>query len=254
VTDPLVDADLEACAREPIHIPGSIQPHGVLLALDRELRVVRASANTEEMLGLTVEALLGTPLGEVLAEVPLADLAEPDLTLVNPMTLRLRSGEVVEGVASRSGGLTLLELEPVLPGDGGMDTSYLRIRGLLHRLQRAATLEELVDVTADEVRRLTGFDRVMVYRFDADWNGEVVAEARRDDLVPFLGLWYPAGDIPAQARDLYAATWLRLIASVDYIPVPILPSTSGPPCCAASPPSTWSTCGTWACRRRCRSR
>ena len=226
-TGPMTELDLEVCAAEPIQVPGAIQPHGVLLALDDELRVVRASANAADLLDRSVEELLGLPLGEVLAEVPVADLAEPDLTLVNPMSLRLRSGAAVEGVASRSGGLVLLELEPVDAADEGFDTSYLRIRALLQRLQRSATLEELVDVTAQEVRSLTGFDRVMVYRFDPEWNGEVVAEARREDLVPFLGLWYPAGDIPAQARALYAATWLRLIAAVDYEPAPILPTATG---------------------------
>jgi hypothetical protein len=221
------DIDWDLCAREPIQVPGSIQPHGVLLALDDELRISRASANAAGLLGRSVEELLGTPLGEVLETVPVADLAEPDLTLVNPMSLRLRSGAPVEGVASRSGGLVLLELEPVGRGDEGFDTSYLRIRALLQRLQRSATLEELVAVTAEEVRALTGFDRVMVYRFDPEWNGEVVAEACADDVVPFLGLWYPAHDIPAQARALYAATWLRLIAAVDYEPSPILPSATG---------------------------
>ncbi len=226
VTELVSDLDLEVCAREPIRVPGAIQPHGVLLALDDELRIVRASSNSQVLLDRSVDELLGLPVGEVLANVPFADLAQPDLTLVNPMSLRLRSGVAVDGVASRSGGLLLLELEPGTDDDG-VDTSYLQIRALLQRLQHSGTLEELVEVTATEVRRLTGFDRVMVYRFDAEWNGEVVGEARRDDLVPFLGLWYPSSDIPAQARALYAASWLRLIASVDYEPAPILPAATG---------------------------
>jgi light-regulated signal transduction histidine kinase (bacteriophytochrome) len=73
------------------------------------------------------------------------------------------------------------------------------------------------------VRGLTGFDRVMVYRFDPDWNGEVVAEERRDDLEPFLGLHFPASDIPAQARALYLRNWLRLIPDARYAPVPLVP-------------------------------
>ena len=226
MTELVTDVDLEVCAREPIRVPGAIQPHGVLLALDDELRIVRASSNSHVLLGRSVDELLGLPVGEVLANVPFADLAQPDLTLVNPMSLRLRSGAAVDGVASRSGGLVLLELEPG-NDDEGVDTSYLHIRALLQRLQHSATLEELVEVTATEVRRLTGFDRVMVYRFDAEWNGKVVAEARRDDLVPLLGLSYPSSDIPAQARALYAASWLRLIASVDYEPAPILPAATG---------------------------
>lgn len=228
MTEPVSDADLEVCAAEPIHVPGTIQPHGVLLGLDpATLAVVRTSANTEALLGRPAEAVLGAHLAELLEAVPLADVAAPDLTLVNPLALHLADGRPVEGVLSRSGGLLVLELEPVAPDDEGFDTSYLRIRSLLQRLQGAGDLEELVAATAGEVRRLTGFDRVMVYRFDPEWNGEVVAEDRREDLEPFLGLWYPASDIPPQARDLYAATWLRLIASVDYVPAPILPSATG---------------------------
>jgi two-component system, chemotaxis family, sensor kinase Cph1 len=71
---------------------------------------------------------------------------------------------------------------------------------VLQRLSAAGTLEELTATLARDVRALTGFDRVMVYRFDPEWNGELVAEDRRADLEPFLGLRYPASDIPAQAR------------------------------------------------------
>src|SRR5699024_859389 len=74
-----------------------------------------------------------------------------------------------------------------------------------------------------EVRGLTGFDRVMVYRFDADYNGEVVAESKREDLNPFHGLHYPATDIPAQARALYELNWIRLISDLEYTPSPLVP-------------------------------
>ncbi len=94
---------------------------------------------------------------------------------------------------------------------------------MLQRLQEAPDLGALCDALAGEVRRLTGFDRVMVYRFDPSWNGEVVAEQRRDDLEPFLGLRYPASDIPAQARALYVRNWLRLIPDARYVPVPLVP-------------------------------
>ena len=77
---------------------------------------------------------------------------------------------------------------------------------------------------ARDVRTVTGFDRVMVYRFDAEWNGEVIAEDRRPDLEPFFGLRYPASDIPAQARALYATNWMRIIPDATYTPVPLEPA------------------------------
>jgi len=91
------------------------------------------------------------------------------------------------------------------------------------RLAAQTSMTELTDLLAEEVRSLTGFDRVMVYRFDAEWNGEVVAERRRPDLNPFLGLHYPATDIPAQARRLYALNPIRLIVDIGYVPVPLYP-------------------------------
>jgi light-regulated signal transduction histidine kinase (bacteriophytochrome) len=73
------------------------------------------------------------------------------------------------------------------------------------------------------VAQLTGFDRVMVYRFDPDWNGSVIAEVKAPELEPYLGLHYPASDIPEQARQLYLRNWLRLITTVDYDPAPLVP-------------------------------
>ena len=130
------------------------------------------------------------------------------------------------------------------------------------RLRKASTASLHGDC-ARRIREIAGFDRVMIYRFDADWNGAVIAEDRRDDLEPFLGLHYPASDIPRQARELYARNWLRFIADRDYAPVPILPP-SGPDC-GDSPldlepigaterlaRSIWNTSGTWEWGRRCR--
>ena len=79
---------------------------------------------------------------------------------------------------------------------------------------------------ARDVRAVTGYDRVMVYRFDPEWNGEVIAEDRRDDLEPFFGLRYPASDIPAQARALYATNWMRIIPDATYAPVPLEPAAT----------------------------
>ena len=96
-------------------------------------------------------------------------------------------------------------------------------------LAATTTVAGLAQALAAQIRNLTGHDRVMVYRFDQDWNGEVIAEDRREDLEPFLGLHYPASDIPAQARRLYATSWTRVIADVAYEPSPLVPAaTAGP--------------------------
>jgi serine phosphatase RsbU (regulator of sigma subunit)/GAF domain-containing protein len=118
----------------------------------------------------------------------------------------------------------VVELEPARgPRPFSFPNTYQAVRGTVTELNRATTLQDLYETTARAVRELTGFDRVMVYRYDADHNGEVVAEAKAEGLNSFLGLHYPASDIPAQARALYEKNWLRLISDVDYEPSPIQP-------------------------------
>ncbi|SFO42326.1 Bacteriophytochrome (light-regulated signal transduction histidine kinase) [Geodermatophilus obscurus] len=231
----LVDARSQAealarCAEEPIAVPGAIQPHGALLAVtEPDLAVVVASANAAEVLGATPATLadvLGTADLDRLRAALDGDLAEADPLRVAP------GGREADLVLSRSGGLLVTEWEPVAGAGEAGAAWHRRLPRVLQRLSAPTTLEGLTAVLAREVRALTGFDRVMVYRFDAGWNGEVVAEDRRPDLEPFLGLHYPAGDIPAQARALYATNWLRLIPDASYAPVPLdpplLPGTGAP--------------------------
>ncbi|MBM9458285.1 SpoIIE family protein phosphatase [Nocardioides sp. zg-536] len=227
-------ADLTTCDTEPIHIPGAIQPHGCLLAVDRSSGVVvTASENLGAMLGvsapdalgLDLPALLGADLATRAETHALADRHEP-LTAVLPVSAAdpdgvggLRGREVDVAVHT-SGDRIVVELEPLAEREG---LTYSSARAAMARLVAAGTVAELADQLAQEVRLVSGFDRVMVYRFDADWNGEVIAEDRREDLNPFLGLHYPATDIPAQARRLYTTNWLRLIADIGYVPVPLHP-------------------------------
>jgi two-component system, chemotaxis family, sensor kinase Cph1 len=218
---------LRACADEPISTPGAVQPHGALLALAGPGdRVAVASLNTGELLGVPADALLGRPLAEVWPALGTA-LADADAEDDPHRRVTLeQGGPPFDLVTHRTGGLRVVELEPLagavepaLPADLWSRT----VPAAVQRLHDARTLPELAAAIARAVRAMTGFDRVMVYRFDRDWNGEVIAEERRDDLEPFLGLHYPASDIPAQARALYTRQWSRLIPTSDYRPVPLLP-------------------------------
>ncbi|MGY2065248.1 SpoIIE family protein phosphatase [Blastococcus sp. SYSU DS0619] len=251
---PGAPVDLSNCEREPIHIPGSIQPSGVLIAVsDPDWLVQQVSANLAEITGVPWEQALGRPLSDVLG-VPAADAvirsasAFGDLRERNPVEIALtvdgapvpvdallhraliRPGTPAHGepVADRGTEPALtnlvVELEPAFgPRPFSFPNTYQAVRGTIAALDRAASLQELYDITARAVRTLTGFDRVMVYRYDADYNGEVVAEAKAAGLNSFLGLHYPASDIPAQARALYEKNWIRLISDVDYAPVPLQP-------------------------------
>lgn len=221
-------ATLETCDDEPIQVPGAIQPHGALLAVDADERVVVASANAEAMLGRDVGAVRGSLLADVIGQVAVDAVRQAVAESAVGVSRRVHvacAGELGRGPADltayASGDRVVVELEPA--GSESQSVSYRATRAALARLTQSRTVGELCEQLASEVRELTGFDRVMVYRFDEHWNGEVIAEERRADLEPFLGLHYPASDIPEQARRLYTINWTRLIADVDYTPVPLDP-------------------------------
>jgi two-component system, chemotaxis family, sensor kinase Cph1 len=227
--------DLTNCDREPIHIPGSIQPHGALLAVtEPELVVVQASENTLALLGIAHGEILGAPLSRVLDEPGLAALHDargrvsPRPADALPLTVR---GRAFDGILYRASGLLVLELEPAsAPGGDSAEARRLyddRAREGLRRMAEMERLEDLWPVLATLVREFTGFDRVMVYRFsERDGSGEVIAEQRADDLEPYLGLHYPATDVPRQARRLYVLSRLRLVPDAAYSPVAVVPSDS----------------------------
>ncbi|QXG78063.1 SpoIIE family protein phosphatase [Modestobacter sp. L9-4] len=245
--------DLTNCEREPIHVPGSVQPRGVLLALSEPDMVVRqVSRNLADVVGVAWDDALGRPLAEVVGIVPADAIARSasafgDLRERNPVELILdRDGAPapVDAILHRvphtaatpdlpSASTLVVELEPAYgPRPFSFPNTYQAVRGTITELNRASSLQELYDITAQAVRTLTGFDRVMVYRYDADYNGEVVAEAKLPELNSFLGLHYPASDIPAQARALYEKNWVRLIDDVTYTPSRLepvdLPATGQP--------------------------
>ncbi|MGK5173371.1 SpoIIE family protein phosphatase [Geodermatophilus sp. CPCC 205761] len=237
--------DLTNCEHEPIHVPGSIQPRGVLLAVSEpDLVVQQVSENLADLVGVAASDALGRPLTEVLGVAQAEAVARSasafgDLRERNPVELTLDvdggprpvdallhravTGSAGEGMPPAS--TLVVELEPAFgPRPFSFPNTYQAVRGTVGELNRASTLQELYDITAHAVRQLTGFDRVMVYRYDADHNGEVVAEAKAPGLNAFLGLHYPASDIPAQARALYEKNWIRLISDVDYVPARLWPA------------------------------
>ena len=216
----MTEQDLRGCADEPIRIPGAIQPHGALLAVtEPDLAVAVASVGAADLYGREVT---GARLPDLVGEDVAARLAGGELAELNPLRTVV-GGRDVDLVAHRAGGLLVVELEPLDDARQADAVWHRRLPLTLQRLQAAPTLDALSATLAAEVRTLTGFDRVMVYRFDPLWNGEVVAEDRREDLEPFLGLRFPASDIPPQARALYLQSWLRLIPDARYTPAPLLP-------------------------------
>lgn len=224
LTDEQLDAALAECAREAIRIPGSIQPHGVLLALSEpELIIQQISRNCASLLGQTAAALLQQPLtmlsGATATEQVRQVLLLNDLEEANPLVLEM-AGQRFNGSLNRQDGVIILELEPL--HDAAPDNTGILLRAL-RRMQAASTLDDLYTVSVDEIRRLTGFDRVMIYRFQPAGHGQVISEALGGILPGYLGQCFPASDIPPQARELYRLNWIRVIPDAHYVPVPILP-------------------------------
>jgi chemotaxis family two-component system sensor kinase Cph1 len=221
--------DVSACENEPIRIPGAIQPHGWLAVIDPiDLRVLQISQNAGDLFGSVAESALGAPLVSLLTDASgrlLRDALNIDepLSSVNPVPVQaILDGRQLDAILHRIGDRVVVEFE-ARKDELSLATSFHRIRQANTRLNSAVTFADFTQALAEEVRSLTGFDRVMVYRFDRQWNGEVIAEDRRIDLEPFLSLRFPASDIPPQARELYTTNWLRIIPTSQYAPVPLVP-------------------------------
>jgi light-regulated signal transduction histidine kinase (bacteriophytochrome) len=222
------DAGVDACAREPIHVPGAIQPHGALLVASADdLRLLQSSANLRDLVG--VEPAPGRPLAEIVG----AEAAEALRRWLSAEPARFLGRCAIGGAdlqvsAHRTPQGIIVELEPAVAGRAGdsPDDVYPRLRRFLERLGPLETIEEILALTAGEIRALTGFDRALAYAFDPDGDGVVLAEDRNEALPSYLGLRFPASDIPAQARALYVANRVRLIPDADYQPSPIHPALS----------------------------
>jgi chemotaxis family two-component system sensor kinase Cph1 len=222
--------DLTNCDREPIHIPGKIQSHGFLLAIDEKSFVINyISENTGGFIGANASQVLGSPLVEFekllqpglnagsLEQLIRIGIAQNTFESINPYPLKINGGDYYL-IISASGDNFLLEFEPV--------TLQLDLQNQIGKsvseILSGKNLKALLENTAKEIKSIIQYDRVMIYKFLEDGHGEVVAEAKNDDLEPFYGLHYPASDIPKQARELYKLNYTRIIADVNSVSSPVI--------------------------------
>ncbi|HEY1684522.1 MAG TPA: ATP-binding protein [Tepidisphaeraceae bacterium] len=226
--------NLQDCAAEPIQIPGAIQPHGMLLVVAPDFQILQASLNTPGSSGKSsASPLPGKPLSQFLGEKNFRLLqAKLDSINIDDRLFHLGSISIpwqddpahpFDVLAHRHDNLLIIELESI-EHYSDVEDFPSRVIDFIISLESKPRPEEISDIAAREVRRLSGFDRVLIYQFDVDWHGNVIAESRNDNLPAYLGHRFPASDIPAQARELYRTNRSRLIRDAAYIPVPISPA------------------------------
>jgi len=247
----LPTVDLSECEQEPIHLLELVQGHGCLAVVrGPDLRIVQISDNAASILGHSTKDVLGSPLPTYLDGLPLAtldalrdDTRRPESASIGvyarprdpaPGVLRLRitahrrcgeasASAVEQGEPVPDPNDLIIELEPVVEKDEDAAEDTFEAESIaLASLTEGENLFHLLHQAVHAIAGLTDYDRVMAYMFHEDWSGEVVAEICHPDMTPYLGLRYPASDIPAQARRLYLSQVLRVIVDVDGLNVPVV--------------------------------
>ncbi|SJZ97889.1 HWE histidine kinase domain-containing protein [Consotaella salsifontis] len=220
--------DLTNCDREPIHLLGGIQGFGFLFAISSDWLVERVSANIGEFLGHSPETMLGEPISTFLPRSTIHAIRGKLQLLSSPdSTERLFAfdlkgdGRLFDVALHAAGSSIIVEAEPAT--NFGPINPGTMVKGMVARVRRHEDLDGLYRESVRQVRAITGFDRVMLYRFGPRGDGHVIAESARSGIGSFLGLHYPASDIPVQARALYIRNQIRIIADVNAAPVPIVP-------------------------------
>lgn len=219
----------------PIHLYDEIQPHGVLLVLQEpELTILQVSSNVHTHFGIAPEAVLGMKLEDLLDTYQIGQIQQgltaESLDFINPSKVWIRkSGDdysVFDAVFHRNlEGFLVLELEPALSQENIPFLSFYHLaRASINQLSANSSNHDFCQIIVQEVRKITGFDRVMLYKFDEDGHGSVIGEEKLSHLESYLGLHYPESDIPKPARKLFTSNWIRIIPNTHVEPVKIIPA------------------------------
>ena len=212
------------CDMKPVQTPGCVQAHGALLVLrPDDLSILQASDNTQAIFGPAVAELVGQPVGKVVGpdeEERLHDLLTAESTDRNPLHLLTLPGGhsnvgALDVTVHTADGVVVPEFESTGHTDTAEPDYYALVKTTVARFQTAGPVQELCSLVADEIRKITGHDRIMVYKFHADGHGEVVTESRQVALEPSFDLRYPAQGVPRPARDVFTKTWIRPVPQVS---------------------------------------
>jgi chemotaxis family two-component system sensor kinase Cph1 len=224
--------DSEFCGSLPLHLINQIQPYGLLLVVKRsDFSIIQVSENIETLIGLLPKEVVNKPLAQLVTGAQFEKLAEKfsrDIDGKIPLRFTFKTtAKQVDFLAlvQAKDDYLLIELEQSAPEANGylFTDIYQEIKFAMAEINAAETVVDISNRAIAELKRLSGFDKIMVYKFDEDWNGEVIAESTDEHFESYLGLRFPASDIPKQARMLYLKNPYRLIPTRDYTPVKIYP-------------------------------
>jgi len=224
-----INYDAEFCGKVPLNQTNLIQPHGVLLVIDKaDNRVLQASENVAQVFGLPARDFVSQNLDQLLTSTDFEHLQavlSSNTTGKLPILLQVQEQRFLATVYQQPE-VYFLEID-IRPQASTTDHSfvsvYQQVKYMMATIDAAASTEETCRVAAAQLKKFSGFDKVMIYQFDKDWNGDVIAEAKEEEMDSYLGLKFPASDIPRQARELYKKTPYRLIPAVDYEAVKLYP-------------------------------
>ncbi len=212
------------CDAEPIHIPGSIQSYGYLLALNKTDNTIQyCSENCTALFSKPLNQILSRPFSEFFNKedaTSFAAYAAKTENAVKPFAFSVGNQSFHVTAFSTKENI-VMEFELFSPEGFELPDLFFQTKRFAYSTKRADNLQMLCQDVADETRTITGYDRVMIYRFDKDYNGQVFAESRIDKIEPFLGLYYPVTDIPVQTRELFLLNSIRMLANVQATNVPL---------------------------------
>jgi light-regulated signal transduction histidine kinase (bacteriophytochrome) len=224
-----VNYEAEFCGKVPLNQTNLIQPHGVLLIVDsNDFRIIQLSENAGDIFGTNFKDVVSKSLLDFIDKSQVEKFKERFQTKNGsklPFILSFSTGDYLSSIQA-SDHLLIIEIEKEkrsITNTNSFLDIYQELKYAMTAVEAAKTTTEACETAAKELKRISGFDKVMIYQFDADWNGDVIAEEKEERMDAYLGLKFPASDVPKQARDLYKKTPYRLIPNVDYSPVRLYP-------------------------------
>src|SRR5687768_4613663 len=222
--------DATFCGKQPLHQTNQIQPHGILLVVSKsDLQVVQVSENIAEIIDAPGK-VLNRSLADILTSAAYQEVKAKSLNLRHAVSIQLSfkhdDARSYLALMHEKDECLIVEVEfsnAMHSGGVTFDAFFSGLQSVMSAINGAKTVEEVASISAREIKRLTGFDKVMIYSFDDAWNGTVIAEDMNDGMDEYLGLKFPASDVPKQARDLYLRNPYRIIPNRAYKPVRLTP-------------------------------